>query len=213
MYIYGYKNIVNSKWYIGKSESKNKMRRHNAHVKHVKNNVKSQFYSAVRKYGWDIFERHILFECDTCTELNQKEKEFIQLHNSYQKGYNATLGGDGGDTFSSLSDTQKLVTNEKRSESLKKAWVRDRESRMQSFANGDYSFRQTKEYRKLQSDRCKQIFTVSDPYGNIFEFKGLDKMKQYFAKLNEGKSLMSPHRISPTNIAWKGSSKNWKLIK
>jgi group I intron endonuclease len=213
MYIYGYKNIVNSKWYIGKSESKNKNRRHDQHVKHVTNNVKSQFYSAIRKYGWDAFERHILFECDTRNELNQKEKEFIQLYNSYQKGYNATLGGDGGDTFSSLSDIQKLKTNKKRSESLKKAWVRDRESRMQSFADTDYSFRQTAEYRKLQSDRCKQLYIVSDPDGNIFEFTGIEEMKQYFAKLNEGKSLSSPHRISPTNIAWRGSSKNWKRIK
>jgi len=213
MYIYGYKNIVNSKWYIGKSESKNKKRRHKEHVKHVKNNVKSQFYNAIRKYGWDTFERHILFECATRKELNQKEKEFIQLYNSYQKGYNATLGGDGGDTFSSLSDTQKRLTNEKRSESLKKAWGRDRESRMQSFANGDYSFRQTEEYRKLQSERCKQIYNVLDPNGNMHCFKGLEEMKLYFAKLNEGKSSSSPHRISPTHIAWKGSSKNWKLIK
>jgi hypothetical protein len=213
MYIYGYKNIINSKWYIGKSETKNKKRRHSEHVKHVKNNVKTQFYDAVRKYRWDNFERHILIECNTREILNQKEKEFIMFYNSYKKGYNATLGGDGGDTFSKLTNEQKFYANTKRSESLKISWQRDRESRLQSFATGDYSSRKSEEYRKLQSERCKQIFTVLDPNGNVHKFKGLEEMKQYFAKLNEGKSLSSPHRISPTNIAWKGFSKNWKLIK
>src|SRR5210317_244326 len=126
MYIYGYQNKINQKWYIGKSECKNKTRRHTEHVKHVRNNMKTQFYDAVRKYGWKMFDRHILFECDSRIELNQKEIELIAEYNSYRKGYNATQGGDGGDTFSSLSESQKIEANKKRSASLKEAWVRDR---------------------------------------------------------------------------------------
>lgn len=213
MYIYGYKNIINSKWYIGKSESKNKNRRHNEHVKHVNNNVSSQFYNAVRKYGWDKFERHIFVECDTKESLTQKEKEFIQFYNSYKKGYNATPGGDGGDTYSNLSEERKQQANTKRSASLKVAWKRDRDVRMQSFVNGDYSFRKTPEYRKQQSESCKQIYNVLDPNGNMHCFKGLEEMKLYFAELNTGKSLTDPNRISPTHIAWQGKSKNWILIK
>jgi hypothetical protein len=96
---------------------------------------------------------------------------------------------------------------------LKTAWDRDRDSRIKSFANGDYSSRKTPEYRKLQSDRRKRIYNVSDPGGNLFSFNGLEEMKSYFANLNKGKSLTDPNRISPTHIAWNGYSKDWKLIK
>lgn len=213
MYIYGYKNIINSKWYIGKSELKNKNRRHSEHVTHVNNNVDSQFYKAVRKYGWDKFERHIFVECETTEALNQKENEFIEFYNSYKTGYNATTGGNGGDTYSSLSEERKAQANTKRSASLRVAWERDRDLRMQSFANGDYSSRKSPEYRKMQSERCKHVYNVLDPNGNMHCFKGLEEMKLYFVELNKGKASTDPNRISPTNIAWKGKSKNWFLLK
>ena len=65
----------------------------------------------------------------------------------------------------------------------------------------------------MQSERCKHIYNVLDPNGNMHCFKGLEEMKLYFVELNKGKASTDPNRISPTNIAWKGKSKNWFLLK
>lgn len=52
------------------------------------------FHRAIRKYGVDNF---IIEEIDRGVgeELKEKEKYWIKYYNSYQEGYNETLGGDG----------------------------------------------------------------------------------------------------------------------
>ena len=60
------------------------------------------FYNAILKYGWDNFEHIILEQSENWTqdELNNKEKEYIDLYkaNDSTYGYNIT---DGGSTISS----------------------------------------------------------------------------------------------------------------
>lgn len=50
-------------------------------------------YRSMRKYGIDNFEFSILEEC-AISELNEREKFWIQYYDSFFNGYNTTLGGN-----------------------------------------------------------------------------------------------------------------------
>lgn len=47
----------------------------------------------MRKYGFDNFKFEIL-ELTSLSELNNKERFYIQLYNSKNNGYNSTFGGE-----------------------------------------------------------------------------------------------------------------------
>ena len=50
---------------------------------------------AILKYGKENFTIEILEECEQSL-LNDKEKYYIKVYDSYNKGYNCTLGGQNG---------------------------------------------------------------------------------------------------------------------
>ena len=50
---------------------------------------------AILKYGKENFSIEILEECPK-ELLNDREKYYIKLYNSYNSGYNSTLGGQNG---------------------------------------------------------------------------------------------------------------------
>lgn len=52
----------------------------------------SQLYNAMLEYGLDAFSFELLLECDS-SQLNEKEKYFIELYNSNIVGYNINKGG------------------------------------------------------------------------------------------------------------------------
>lgn len=53
------------------------------------------FHRAIRKYGVENFLVEKIDETDDNEKLKEKEKYWINFYNSYNNGYNATLGGDG----------------------------------------------------------------------------------------------------------------------
>lgn len=85
--IYQIKNKVNGKVYIGQSVDIE--RRFNSHKN---SNEDHPLYRGFKKYGIDNFSFEIIEEC-LVSELNDKEIYYIDFYNSYDKGYNQTLGG------------------------------------------------------------------------------------------------------------------------
>lgn len=60
------------------------------------NNLNSKFANAIRKWGWDAFEGHIIEDnIKSQEELNKLEIFYIEIYDSYNNGYNSTKGGDG----------------------------------------------------------------------------------------------------------------------
>jgi group I intron endonuclease len=91
--IYKAVNQVNGKVYIGfDSNWPNRVKVHKTSSK--KQNYK--FYRAIRKYGWDNFQWDIIYQSkDKEHTLSVMETYFIEQYNSFNDGYNSTLGGDG----------------------------------------------------------------------------------------------------------------------
>lgn len=93
--IYKIQNLTNGKCYIG--QSKDIKRRWRNHCYSANNptdhNYNNPLYRSIRKYGIENFSFEVIEEC-LVSELNDKEKFYIQKYNSFFNGYNLTLGGD-----------------------------------------------------------------------------------------------------------------------
>lgn len=96
-YIYKITNKKNGKIYIGKT-SYTIEKRWKEHLDKIDTYAgKRPLYSALKKYGIENFLIEEVEECDSSI-LNEKEKYWIAFYDSYENGYNATLGGDGNCT-------------------------------------------------------------------------------------------------------------------
>lgn len=92
--IYVIVNSVNDKVYVG--QSVNIQSRWYAHVDSSKHNRQDSYtliHAAMRKYGIQNFHYEILEECKY-EMLNEREVYWIKEKDSYNNGYNMTLGGE-----------------------------------------------------------------------------------------------------------------------
>lgn len=94
--IYAITNKVNGKVYVGQTTRPCEQRWEEHKYNTRYDTEKCAIHYAFDKYGLNnfIFELVATF-IYSFDELNQKEQEFIYLFDSYENGYNETLGGDG----------------------------------------------------------------------------------------------------------------------
>lgn len=94
-YIYKITNSINQKIYIGMT-NKSIKERWEQHKKDFSktNQEKRPLYSAMRKYGICNFTISEIEECSK-TNVCEREKYWINFYNSYNEGYNGSLGGEG----------------------------------------------------------------------------------------------------------------------
>ena len=90
--IYRFVNSINGKVYVG--YTKDFTKRLHEHKQDSKR-LSTKFYKAINKHGWDNFVCDILYQSLDVNHIKQMEIYFISEHNSYRKGYNSTLGGEG----------------------------------------------------------------------------------------------------------------------
>ena len=95
-YIYKIENTTNNKIYIGKT-TKTIEERWKEHCKNSKADKLTgrPLYFAMRKYGVDCFSIKEIEECSNDI-INEREIYSIKFYESFENGYNATRGGDGG---------------------------------------------------------------------------------------------------------------------
>lgn len=92
--IYLIENKINNKKYVGKTYL-TLDERFTQHVSDSKKpSINRPLYNAFNKHGVENFSIQLLGEFEEGV-LEEKEIEFIKTFDSYNNGYNATLGGDG----------------------------------------------------------------------------------------------------------------------
>ena len=104
--IYRATNTNTGKVYVGHATRwPGRMAAHKCQSKTIQN----KFYNAIRKYGWESFQWHVIYQSmdgDHC--LKVMEPYFIAEYDSFKNGYNSTLGGEGNLVGTSWNKGLKL---------------------------------------------------------------------------------------------------------
>lgn len=123
--IYKITNNVNGKVYIGQTTKKRGFldryphkgvgieRVYNFHKKNKNRNEGYNVYllNSIEKYGFDAFTVDEVFDIAfSKEELNEKEMYYIKYFDSFNNGYNSTLGGEGTSGLHSLSGEECPVS-------------------------------------------------------------------------------------------------------
>jgi len=112
-HIYQIKNIVNGKFYIGKTERTIKIRFSN-HMSAGKN-PKDYFHNAIKKYGRENFKIEIIKCVYEDDDINELEKHYIGW---LKPQYNLKEGGEGGrhnpQTIAKLKNWKKTEEHKKK---------------------------------------------------------------------------------------------------
>lgn len=164
--VYRATNEINGKIYIGMTTKTLEYRR-KKHIEKNKNN-QTHFKRALRKYGNDNFTWQILFSSKKKKELIDKEIFYIKKYDTFNNGYNMTLGGEGlfGFSFNEESKMKMSETHKKRAAAdpeysersrriLKKMWKNEEYAKKMKKGFSERLKRQWKdeEYRKSQTER------------------------------------------------------------
>ena len=94
--IYRMVNNINGKYYIGQHKTENCLDEYSGSG--------TLICKAKDRYGLSAFTKEILFDFADFESMNRKEEELVQLSNCYPQdpmSYNLTVGGNGGNKFSS----------------------------------------------------------------------------------------------------------------
>jgi group I intron endonuclease len=83
----------NSKSYIGVTKRPLTIRIR-AHMRCVKDGVKTHFYNAIRKHGIDSFVWDVIDKVSPAQAF-EREKYYISKFDTLKNGYNSTVGGEG----------------------------------------------------------------------------------------------------------------------
>lgn len=103
-YIYNIINTMTNQRYVGQTiDIKRRKQEHLSNLKNNKHpNIKLQ--NSWNKYGENNFNfTYQSYEINSKDELNQLEILAIKYYDSYNNGFNLTLGGDGGNTRGKLT--------------------------------------------------------------------------------------------------------------
>lgn len=106
--IYCIENKINHKKYIG--QSIDIIRRW---MQHKQQNMIARdtfLYNSIKKHGIDSFEFYILEECDEAF-LNEREIFWISYYDTFNNGYNMTIGGAGVNAGERLKQQNILPKN------------------------------------------------------------------------------------------------------
>jgi group I intron endonuclease len=149
--IYKIVNTINGKVYIGYDS--NWPNRKQSHIYHIKD--RNQYlYQAFRKYGIKNFTWEPIYQSkdgNYCLQI--MESYFINEYNSFNTGYNLTLGGEG-----TLGRTTTDITRTKISQALKnKSKSKEHLQKMSETRKGKIPSEETLRKRSESMKRTLQL--------------------------------------------------------
>jgi group I intron endonuclease len=177
-YIYIITNKLNGKIYIGKHSSKRLNDNYFGSGVALKR--------AILKYGRENFIKEILIECIDEEELNIKEIHFINKYNTFKKGYNMTMGGEGmlGHVPTSKQRNKQSLTQKR-------------------------NYENNPDYKKKLSEKAKLRV------GKLNPFFGKKLTEMHIEKLRENriKAITGPNNPSARPVICIETSKKYNLAK
>lgn len=178
-YIYKITNVINEKVYIGQT-SKTIQERFAAHISKAKQKVNRYLYDAMNHYGYENF---IIEEIEECSndKLDEREIYWINFYQSTlkEKGYNMTIGGGGGDTWTNNPHKEETLQKIRETKIVNGTWGKaipkgtpnprkgipfkevNKDEFLQDIQNGMYVEELIEKYgvsRRTIITRCQQLY-------------------------------------------------------
>lgn len=165
MIIYKATNTTNGNSYIGQT-IRTLAQRKQSHYERG-----AYFYNALMKYDKDIFIWEILCECETRKELDEMEIHYIKKYDTFNNGYNLTIGGD--DNPMNYQRYRDKISNAMKGKKRPDLSEKNRQSKGQSYKDrfGEDKAREIKE--KMSKSRKGE---GNGMYGRTFTKESINKM-------------------------------------
>lgn len=182
--IYKITNNINNKVYIGQTVQKIQNRFYQHCATNCSEAVKNMaIHRAIHKYGKTTFTMEVLESCPK-KMLDEREKFWINYYDSYNNGYNSTLGGKKGNKpFKNLNNSD-IISMYNKGYSLRLIALKynvDKETIKNILVRTGIKIRTTRTYKLSQLTRQALIMD----YNN-----GLSR-KEILSKYNISKSYLS----------------------
>lgn len=151
--IYIIKNKENGKCYIGKTEESFKRR-----WWHHKGCLNGGYHSnkylqhSWNKYGEESFSFEVLVTYEEGLDLNELEIKLIKEYNSFEKGYNLTIGGEGTTGHKMTEEAKRVIGIKNRENMTGKKLSEETKKKMSESHKGKIK---TEEHRKNLSKSLK----------------------------------------------------------
>lgn len=113
--IYAIRNNITQKYYVGMTHGSiyDRIRGHLYVAQHKPNN-QFAIYQTLRKHSLESFDVTIVELVDESISLQEHEKYFISLFDSFNNGYNMTIGGDGWTGHLHTDETKLLISSKRK---------------------------------------------------------------------------------------------------
>lgn len=227
--IYIYRNRINGKVYVGKSNDLYK--RHQDHMRYLMAGTDPciKLNRAWQKYGADNFEYEVVCYCAE-DELNEKEKYYVSLYNSLNDGYNCTAGGDGITGYRHTEEAKRRIAaagmgrpasqrmidvarerflgkkfTEEHKHALRDAWTPERKQKMTETRSG----KDNPNYGKTGWDATK-ITPVTCQTGEVFptvhlaaEWCGQRSLSNISMCINGQRPFSGRHPVTGEKLVWR----------
>ena len=164
-FIYKITNKINGKNYIGQTIQNVKERFYQHCAFKCDESVKRMpIHRAIKKYGKDNFTLEVIEEVDSKL-LDEKERFWIDYYDTFNNGYNATIGGqDGHKPFKDLDIISiiKLYKEEKSLRAIAKEFNIDKQTIKNLLVRQRIKLRTTRTQKLSQEDRKAIIEEIND---------------------------------------------------
>lgn len=186
-YIYLIENKINGKKYVGQT-SYSITQRFQEHIRNSNRFPERTLYRAFHKYGIDSFDLILLEEVEE-KELSQRECFWIQKFNTYQNGYNETLGGEG----TSLYNKEEIIEQYQKIQCINDVAILfncDRSTVQRILTTANIPI---KENTKIIQERYGNNLTAYNP-------KTKEKIKSFSSQSQAGEWIIQQQKTTITNI-------------
>jgi group I intron endonuclease len=210
--IYKITNTINNKSYIGFTV-KSAEHRLKIHIRSAQSGWNSILHKAIRKYGKENFIVEVLEESDDEKFLlNEREQYYIEKYDTFNNGYNMTLGGEGSSGFKHKSETKKLISDQYKERWKNPDFLEKQKNnpRMKDKKHSEETKKKMKNKRFNHTQATKQI--LSEYFSQKWKIIHPDGREEIIINLREFCRKNNYNRSHLYQVA-KGRIKSYKGIK
>ena len=188
MVIYSIKNTFNEKVYIGCTSKLDPNDRWKQHIQACNRGEHNLVYKAMRKYGIENFTFEVIKTLDESDDIFEMEMEYIKQHDSYENGYNMTIGGDGMIGLSFTDEHKRKISESNKG---KKCSPEHIEKNRQAKLKNPTNYWLGKKMPKSMVDKLKKVHCKP-----VLQFTKDGEFIKEYPSIKEAQDELSIHQIS-----------------